>query len=84
MVKAAVARRVTADVSRGAVKDHVKDAARNRQNEYFAHGWLRLGGIGERAANLTQRERPRVRDLHLTTYSNELCVQSNIFGFVMR
>ena len=80
MVSAVVGHFVAAE----ALRYTVRDAARNRQNEYFAQGWLGHDDIGKRAATLTQRERPRVLDLHSATQSDELYVQSNIFGFVIR
>jgi len=63
MVSVAVGHLVAAE----ALRYTVRDAARNRQNEYFTHGWLGHDDIGKRAATLTQRERPRARDLHSAT-----------------
>jgi hypothetical protein len=47
----------------------------------MAEKWL--GGGARRVACLAGRESDRVLDLPFATFSNNSCVESNIFGFVM-
>jgi hypothetical protein len=56
---------------------------RNRQMEHFTQVAASLRGGVRRGTAITTRERADVGDLVLTTFSSRVCVQSNIFKFVM-
>ena len=56
---------------------------RNRQMELLTQVAASLRGGVRRSAAITARERADAEDLVLTTLSSRVCVQSNIFGFVM-
>ena len=56
---------------------------RNRQMELLTQVAASLRGGVRRGAAITARERADAEDLVLTTLSSRVCVQSNIFGFVM-
>ena len=56
---------------------------RNRQMEHLTQVAEGLQGGIRRGAAITTRERDAASDLGLATLSNMVCVQSNIFKFVM-
>ena len=62
---------------------HPRREWRNGQMEHFSRIAARSRKGVRRGAAITPRECANAQDLLLTTLSNEPCVQSSIFGFVM-
>jgi hypothetical protein len=69
--------------ARATVRGVPRRGQRNGQMEHFSQVRARLRRDVERRGAITPRERTDALDLRLTTWGDEPCVLSSIFGFVM-